>query len=54
MRRIGYQPWLHRYAALTAATALLLPILMGALVTTLDAGMAFPDYPTSDGHNMFL
>jgi len=54
MRRIGYQPWLHRYAALTAATALLLPILMGALVTTVDAGMAFPDYPTSDGHNMFL
>lgn len=54
MRSIGYQPWLHRYAALTAAVALLLPILMGALVTTVDAGMAFPDYPTSDGHNMFL
>jgi cytochrome c oxidase assembly protein subunit 15 len=54
MRHISYQPWLHRYAAFTAAVALLLPILMGALVTTLDAGMAFPDYPTSDGHNMFL
>lgn len=54
MRHTGYQPWLHRYAVLTASTALLLPILMGALVTTVDAGMAFPDYPTSDGHNMFL
>lgn len=32
----------------------LLPIGMGALVTTLDAGMAFMDWPTSDGQNMFL
>ncbi len=45
--------WLSRYAALTAAIALL-PIGMGALVTTLDAGMAFLDWPTSDGQNMFL
>ena len=45
--------WLHRYAVLTAAVALL-PIGMGALVTTLDAGMAFLDWPTSDGQNMFL
>lgn len=45
--------WLHRYAVLTAAIALL-PIGMGALVTTLDAGMAFLDWPTSDGQNMFL
>lgn len=45
--------WLSRYAALTAAVALL-PIGMGALVTTLDAGMAFLDWPTSDGQNMFL
>ena len=45
--------WLHRYAVLTAAIALL-PIGMGALVTTLDAGMAFMDWPTSDGQNMFL
>ena len=45
--------WLHRYAVLTAAVALL-PIGMGALVTTLDAGMAFMDWPTSDGQNMFL
>lgn len=45
--------WLHRYAVLTAAVALL-PIGMGALVTTLGAGMAFLDWPTSDGQNMFL
>ena len=45
--------WLHRYAVLTAAIALL-PIGMGALVTTLGAGMAFLDWPTSDGQNMFL
>lgn len=45
--------WLHRYAVLTAVIALL-PIGMGALVTTLDAGMAFMDWPTSDGQNMFL
>jgi cytochrome c oxidase assembly protein subunit 15 len=43
--------WLHRLAVLTACVALL-PILMGALVTTKDAGMAFPDWPNSDGHNM--
>jgi cytochrome c oxidase assembly protein subunit 15 len=45
--------WLHRLAVLTACVALL-PILMGALVTTKDAGMAFPDWPNSDGHSMLL
>ncbi len=49
----SHDRWLHRYAVLTAAVALL-PIGMGALVTTLDAGMAFLDWPTSDGQNMFL
>jgi cytochrome c oxidase assembly protein subunit 15 len=49
----GYHPWLHRIAVLTACLALL-PVLMGALVTTKDAGMAFPDWPNSDGHNMLL
>jgi cytochrome c oxidase assembly protein subunit 15 len=48
-----HNPWLHRIAVLTACTALL-PILMGALVTTKDAGMAFPDWPNSDGHNLLL
>jgi len=46
-------PWLHRLALLTGCVALL-PVLMGALVTTKDAGMAFPDWPSSDGHNMLL
>ena len=44
---------IHWTAWLTAAVALL-PIGVGALVTTLDAGMAFADWPTSDGQNMLL
>jgi heme a synthase len=48
-----YHPWLHRFAVITAVVSLL-PIIMGALVTTFDAGMAFPDWPSSDGHNMFF
>lgn len=43
--------WLRRLAVATAAVSLL-PIGMGALVTTLGAGMAFPDWPTSDGQAM--
>ena len=41
---------------LTIAVALiaLLPIGMGSLVTTLGAGMAFLDWPSSDGQNMLL
>lgn len=50
-RTSDYHPWLHRFAVLTAALSLL-PIVMGALTTTTDAGMAFPDWPTSDGQNM--
>jgi len=46
-----YHPWLHRIALSTAVLALL-PIVVGAMVTTLDAGMAFPDWPSSDGHGM--
>lgn len=46
-----FQPWLHRFCAATAVVALL-PIVVGALVTTLGAGMAFPDWPSSDGHSM--
>lgn len=44
-------PWLHRWAVITVLVSLL-PVTMGALTTTLDAGMAFNDWPTSDGHNM--
>ncbi len=43
--------WLHRLAWMTALVALL-PISIGAVVTTVDAGMAFADWPTSDGHGM--
>ena len=43
----------HRLAVvLVCATFVLL--CAGALVTTEGAGMAFRDWPTSDGHNMFL
>jgi cytochrome c oxidase assembly protein subunit 15 len=44
--------WLHRFAWLTATLTLLLPVTTGALVTTLKAGMAFADWPSSDGYNM--
>jgi cytochrome c oxidase assembly protein subunit 15 len=44
--------WLHRFAWLTAALTLLLPVTTGAVVTTLKAGMVFSDWPSSDGYNM--
>ena len=44
-------PWINRLAWATALIALL-PISIGAVVTTVDAGMAFADWPTSDGHGM--
>ncbi|TXT37082.1 MAG: cytochrome c oxidase assembly protein subunit 15 [Planctomycetota bacterium] len=53
MTTSSFDRWLHRYAVFTAMIALL-PIGMGALVTSLDAGMAFMDWPTSDGQNMFF
>jgi len=43
--------WLHRYAVLTAASALVL-ITAGALVTSNDAGLAVPDWPLSFGQLM--
>lgn len=46
-------PLLRNLATATCLVALL-PIGMGALVTTLKAGMAFADWPSSDGHNMLL
>jgi cytochrome c oxidase assembly protein subunit 15 len=51
MPTASHDPWLHRLAWLTALVALL-PISVGAVVTTVDAGMAFADWPTSDGHGM--
>lgn len=53
MKPVSYQPWLHRLAVATMILALL-PIIVGALVTTMDAGMAFRDWPSSDGHNLFF
>lgn len=48
-----YQPAVHRFAVATACAALL-PITVGALVTTMNWGMAFLDWPSSDGQNMLL
>lgn len=42
---------IHALAVLTAVVSLA-PICLGSLVTTLGAGMAFPDWPTSDGQGM--
>jgi cytochrome c oxidase assembly protein subunit 15 len=53
MKNSSYSPGLHRVAVLTACVALM-PILVGAVVTTKDAGMAFPDWPSSDGYNILL
>ena len=43
---------LHRFAKLLAACTVLL-ILAGSLVTSHDAGLSVPDWPTSYGWNMF-
>ncbi len=48
-----YQSTLHRFAIATTLVALL-AMGIGALVTTKKAGMAFRDWPSSDGHNMLL
>ncbi len=47
-----YQPWLHAYAVLVAVGILVL-VCSGGLVTSHDAGLAVPDWPTSFGYNMF-
>ena len=43
-----------RTMATATCLVALLPIGLGALVTTLKAGMAFADWPSSDGQNMLL
>lgn len=53
MSRSTCNPWLHRYAVLTAITTLAL-IGLGGLVTSHGVGMAVPDWPTTYGYNMFL
>jgi heme a synthase len=46
-------PWPHRLAVLLACATF--PLLwVGGLVTSYDAGMAVPDWPTTYGYNLFL
>jgi cytochrome c oxidase assembly protein subunit 15 len=52
-RQLPASPWPHRLAVLlTCATFPL--IWVGGLVTTYEAGMAVPDWPTTYGYNLFL
>lgn len=53
MARSNDNPWLHRYAVLTAASTLFL-IWVGGLVTSHGVGMSVPDWPTTYGYNMFF
>ncbi len=48
MSRTGNNRWLHWYATCVAGATFLL-ILAGALVTSNDAGLSVPDWPTSFG-----
>lgn len=47
------RPWLARFSKLLVLATFFL-IFMGALVTSNDAGLAVPDWPTTYGENMFL
>ena len=53
MTRTSDNPWLHRFALLLALATFAL-IGVGGLVTSHEAGMAVPDWPTTYGYNMFL
>lgn len=44
-----YHPWHHRVAVLIAVITFFV-IIAGALVTSEDAGLSVPDWPTSYGH----
>ena len=46
-------PWPHRLAMLLACATFPL-VWVGGLVTSYDAGMAVPDWPTTYGYNLFL
>lgn len=48
MQRSETNPWLHRYAILLAFSTFFL-IIAGALVTSNDAGLSVPDWPTTFG-----
>lgn len=51
MTSSSYNSWLHRFAVSTVCVAMI-TLIAGALVTSKNAGMAFRDWPTSDGQNM--
>jgi cytochrome c oxidase assembly protein subunit 15 len=53
MSRSMRHPWLNRFAWLTAGATFLL-LGLGGLVTSHEAGMSVPDWPTTYGYNMFL
>jgi heme a synthase len=53
MNQPTHNRWLHRFAVLTALATLAL-IGIGGLVTSHEAGMSVPDWPTSYGYNMFF
>jgi cytochrome c oxidase assembly protein subunit 15 len=53
MAKSSHNQSLHRFAFFTAFCTLLL-IALGGLVTSNEAGMSVPDWPTSYGYNMFL
>lgn len=48
MERTRSNPWLHRYAIFVAFSTFIL-IIAGALVTSNDAGLSVPDWPTTFG-----
>ncbi|MCC6511994.1 MAG: COX15/CtaA family protein [Pirellulaceae bacterium] len=51
-RPVGYSRAVHGFAL--ALTLSVFPLIwVGSLVTTYDAGMAVPDWPTTYGYNMF-
>jgi cytochrome c oxidase assembly protein subunit 15 len=45
-------PWLSRFARLLVAATFCL-IFLGGMVTSVNAGLSVPDWPTSYGYNMF-
>lgn len=49
----SYHPWPRRLACLLVCATFPL-IWVGGLVTTYDAGMAVPDWPSTYGYNLFL
>jgi cytochrome c oxidase assembly protein subunit 15 len=48
-----FSPWPHRLAVILACATFPL-LFIGGLVTSLGAGLAVPDWPTTFGYNMFL